>query len=297
MWEKDDDGLTIFHFSTYTREKSNQWIDVEFKYHFWTGTSSLIDTSLDKTTLPIDVNDAEKWKKTDLHQHLLNDQRIQPTVERVLLQMLPGEEAVACMPVSLWNGSLPLDVDVEASKDTHIWLYIQLISADKNCIKNEMKNAIELKRKGGKLFALDEWKEAALCYKEALRWVLKCKDKLRGIEMKQNDDTITEVNQLRLTCHLNMASCHLNNKQPRRCISRCTRALEINPSSIKGLIRRSKGLLQLQLYDKALDDLKCARKIEPHNQVVLKCMKRAINRKSTATAAVLKTKISNAKCL
>ena len=183
-----------------------------------------------------------------------------------------------CAPVALWIGT-PLHC--VTTTNTHLWVRINLVAADETGIQREMKYATELKAKGGILFATENWDQAAACYKEALGWVLKGKDRLIKNKERGNgaDTTATqlaekEADTLRVLCHLNTASCHLNNGKPRRAVSRCTRALTIDRTSTKGLARRAKAYKMLRLYDQALDDLREAFRIDPKDEVLAKKIKK-----------------------
>ena len=108
-------------------------------------------------------------------------------------------------------------------------------------------------------------------------------------ETKGEEDSITaaakRVHDLRVKCHLNIASCHMNGNKPLRTISRCNLALDLCPHSIVGLLRRSKAYFSLQMYDDATSDLDAALSVEPGNVKVGKFLRKVAKAKKDAQAA------------
>jgi thiol-disulfide isomerase/thioredoxin len=68
---------------------------------------------------------------------------------------------------------------------------------------------------------------------------------------------------------LNEAQCRLNLHEAARASELCTRALERDPESVKGLYRRALARLELSEYADAQRDLKEAARLEPSNRAVL----------------------------
>ena len=112
-------------------------------------------------------------------------------------------------------------------------------------------------------------------------------------ETKREEDSITaaakRVHDLRVKCHLNIASCHMNGNKPRRTISRCNLALDLCPHSIVGLLRRSKAYFSLQMYDDATSDLNAALSVEPGNIKVGKFLRKVAKAKKVAQAAAARS--------
>lgn len=75
--------------------------------------------------------------------------------------------------------------------------------------------------------------------------------------------------ELKALLYLNMAACQL--KYPSNAnhvIVNCTKCLEIDSNNVKALYRRSMALCEIYEYNKAIDDLKNALKLEPNNKAV-----------------------------
>lgn len=52
----------------------------------------------------------------------------------------------------------------------------------------------------------------------------------------------------------NRAACYRQHYKPEKCVEDCTRALEIQPTNVKALIRRAQSLEQLEKFKEALKD-------------------------------------------
>ena len=68
-----------------------------------------------------------------------------------------------------------------------------------------------------------------------------------------------------LSCSLNAALCALKIKDGLTCIRHASRAIAIDPKSIKGLYRRGMAYLEKDL-NKAKDDLMSAKDLDPSNR-------------------------------
>jgi hypothetical protein len=291
MWAEQDQGVATF--ATNHTKTTYKWVAAHVQYHMWSGHKHKEeDAPFDKMAIH-----NQPFIEFDQLNCTLNQEQIQPVVRNILSTMVPGDTVVAAIPSSLWVGKPPC----LQPNHTHVWMSINLISANTTGIQKTMQRATALKHKGTALFNREEWSEAASFYKEALRWALQCRNAMRNniepmtrenkgqeetkASTPQVDSDANQVEALRMKCHLNMASCHLNAKKPRRAVSRCNRALELDAHSMKGLVRRSKGYLQLHLFEKALDDLKTANRLYPTNELVLKQMKRTKKRQLAAKTA------------
>ncbi|XP_051899528.1 FK506-binding protein-like [Pristis pectinata] len=74
-----------------------------------------------------------------------------------------------------------------------------------------------------------------------------------------------EYNKVRCTLYSNLAACQLKQNQYRNVIQNCSKALEIEPNSVKCLYRRGQAYASINEVDKAKGDLKRVLKLEPGN--------------------------------
>lgn len=79
-----------------------------------------------------------------------------------------------------------------------------------------------------------------------------------------------EVEQAKLSLHLNMAQCNLKLERWEKAIERCRLALVIDGASCKALYRRAYALERTKEFDKAKKDLTKASKISPDDKAVAK---------------------------
>ncbi|XP_026431576.1 70 kDa peptidyl-prolyl isomerase-like isoform X1 [Papaver somniferum] len=82
------------------------------------------------------------------------------------------------------------------------------------------------------------------------------------------DEEKTRANALRISCHLNNAACKLKLGDYVEASKCCTKVLELDPSNIKALYRRSQSYLETQDLEKAEIDIKKALSINPNNREV-----------------------------
>ncbi|XP_066587258.1 uncharacterized protein Bdbt [Prorops nasuta] len=77
-----------------------------------------------------------------------------------------------------------------------------------------------------------------------------------------------EITNLRLILYSNMACCQYNQNNYEHVITLCNKILVQNKTNIKALYRRGLAYGKLKDFEKAIDDLKTALKLEPQNSVI-----------------------------
>ena len=77
---------------------------------------------------------------------------------------------------------------------------------------------------------------------------------------------LDERNSVAIACNLNLAHCYLQRSEFSKAIDSATRALAIDPKSIKGLYRRALAYLRFGEYEKARVDCLKGAKLEPLNR-------------------------------
>ncbi|KAL8223113.1 hypothetical protein R6Q57_020512 [Mikania cordata] len=107
----------------------------------------------------------------------------------------------------------------------------------------------EVKTEGNKLFGDGLYEEALLKYDYAI----------------QLAPEMSSSSEIRSICHNNRATCFFKLGKYGDTVKECTKALELNPSYMKALIRRGEAHEKLENYDEAISDMKKILELDPSN--------------------------------
>ncbi|KAJ3682300.1 hypothetical protein LUZ60_014873 [Juncus effusus] len=118
--------------------------------------------------------------------------------------------------------------------------------------------ANDAKAEGNKLFSEGKYEDALSKYETAL----------------QIASEIESSEEIRSMCHANRAICFSKLGKYDETIKECTRALELNPSYIKALLRRGEAHEKLEHYDEAIADMKKITELDPSNDHARKSLRR-----------------------
>ncbi|PKA51540.1 TPR repeat-containing thioredoxin TTL4 [Apostasia shenzhenica] len=130
----------------------------------------------------------------------------------------------------------------------------------KMTFRKALNQASDAKTEGNKLFQAGQYDEALSKYDHSL----------------QIASEITSSEELRSMCHANRAVCFLKlyfalGKYDDT-IKECNKALELNPSYVKALIRRGEAHEKLEHYEEAISDMKKIIELDPSNEQAKKNM-------------------------
>eukprot|EP00929_Paragymnodinium_shiwhaense_P076095 TRINITY_DN39043_c0_g1_i1.p1 TRINITY_DN39043_c0_g1~~TRINITY_DN39043_c0_g1_i1.p1 ORF type:complete len:598 (-),score=141.83 TRINITY_DN39043_c0_g1_i1:72-1865(-) len=81
----------------------------------------------------------------------------------------------------------------------------------------------------------------------------------------RTSDFRQEAEEAFFTCNLNMALCLLKLNAFHSCINACNLVLKARPNNVKALFRRASAHRSLDVYDKAISDLKKVLELDPKN--------------------------------
>lgn len=112
-----------------------------------------------------------------------------------------------------------------------------------------LAEANNAKLEGNTLFAKGEYEEALLQYETALQAAPEMADSV----------------EIRSICHSNRGVCFLKLGKYNETVKECTKALELNPSYIKALVRRGEAHEKLEHFEEAIADMKKILELEPSN--------------------------------
>ncbi|XP_062205901.1 uncharacterized protein LOC133907821 [Phragmites australis] len=121
---------------------------------------------------------------------------------------------------------------------------------DEQLREKARSQANDAKTEGNKLFGAGQYEEALSQYEIALQI---------AAELESAEDICS-------ACHSNRAVCFLKLGKYDETIKECTKALELNPSYLKALLRRAEAHEKLEHYDEAISDMKKVIEFDPSNQ-------------------------------
>ncbi|CAH8274809.1 unnamed protein product [Arabidopsis lyrata] len=134
----------------------------------------------------------------------------------------------------------------------------EVIVDDGSIQEKAMAEANEAKVEGNKLFVNGLYEEALSKYASALELV----------------QDFPESIELRSICHLNRGVCFLKLGKCEETIKECTKALELNPTYTKALVRRAEAHEKLEHFEDAVTDLKKILELDPLNDQAKKGIRR-----------------------
>jgi len=95
----------------------------------------------------------------------------------------------------------------------------------------------------------------------------------KAVELFKNvnggsEDEKKKMRELEIACHLNLAAAHLKEKGYKKVVEEASKALDLEPSSVKALWRRGVAYTYLSEYISATRDFDSALTIDPDNDAV-----------------------------
>ncbi|KAM0862790.1 hypothetical protein ACQ4PT_045036 [Festuca glaucescens] len=121
---------------------------------------------------------------------------------------------------------------------------------DEQMRKKARIQANDAKTEGNKLFAAGQYNDALSQYETALQI---------ATELESAEDICS-------ACYSNRAVCFLKLGKYDETIKECTKALDLNPSYLKALLRRGEAHEKLEHYDEAIADMKSIIEVDPSNE-------------------------------
>ncbi|CAN8229926.1 unnamed protein product [Cochlearia groenlandica] len=135
---------------------------------------------------------------------------------------------------------------------------VESIAYDEPNKEKAMEEANEAKAEGNKLFVNGFYEEALSKYVHALELVHECPESI----------------EIRSICYLNRGVCFLKLGKYEETIKECTKALELNTTYTKALVRRAEAHEKLEHFEEAVTDLKKILEVNPSNDVARKGIRR-----------------------
>nr|XP_034177074.1 peptidyl-prolyl cis-trans isomerase FKBP62-like [Osmia lignaria] len=125
--------------------------------------------------------------------------------------------------------------------------------------------ALKYKKMGVHLFKECRYVDAFHRFSKACK-ILITLEPIHDLELDTKLES--DINNLRLVLYNNMAGCQLNCKNYEHTISLCTKVLNKENNNVKALYRRGVAHGNLNDVERAVNDLKIATALEPHNSAI-----------------------------
>ncbi|KAL7134443.1 hypothetical protein ABFS83_11G027900 [Erythranthe nasuta] len=122
-------------------------------------------------------------------------------------------------------------------------------AVDAEANEKAIARANDAKLEGNSLFKDGLYEEALSKYEFAIQTV-------------PNDPLSSELQSI---CHANRAACYSKLGKYEETVKECTKALELNPTYLKALLRRAEAREKLEQYDESIADLTKIVELDPSN--------------------------------
>ncbi|KAH7546081.1 hypothetical protein FEM48_Zijuj01G0162900 [Ziziphus jujuba var. spinosa] len=129
---------------------------------------------------------------------------------------------------------------------------------DEELRQKALAQANDAKLEGNKLYVDGQYEEALSQYELALQF---------APEMASSVE-------IRSTCYSNRAICFLKMEKYEDTIKECTKALGLNPSYMKALVRRAEAHEKLEHFEEAISDMKKILELDPFNDQAKRSIRR-----------------------
>lgn len=163
-------------------------------------------------------------------------------------------------------------------EDDKLLIEVELLKVDKAkdvwsmSYEEKIEEMKVRKKRGNELFKDQRYETARKSYDRAINFFDSSTSDL-------NPDIKTQVNELLVSCHLNLAMCHDRMGDMAKVLNHCKKALEIQPSNVKALYRQGSAYLALDDFYNAQSALKYAKELSPGNVDVLKKLRELKNKR------------------
>uniref|UniRef100_A0A1B6F7G4 BDBT FKBP like N-terminal domain-containing protein n=1 Tax=Cuerna arida TaxID=1464854 RepID=A0A1B6F7G4_9HEMI len=175
------------------------------------------------------------------------DCEVDRQVERCVRTMVPNEQCLLAISFKEFPSTVTLSVVLSSfSQFPDIFEWTR---------EEKLAVARQHKQRGVQLFQAGRLSDSFLKFNKAVKLVITV-----GIEDSEASDLYLQV------CN-NMAWCHLKQGHTIHALTLCNKVLNVDPSNVKALLRRSEAYNRLNDVKLAVLDLRQVRKLEPNNGV------------------------------
>ncbi|XP_078422722.1 FK506-binding protein-like [Cetorhinus maximus] len=185
-----------------------------------------------------------------------SDTQFAQIIEKCVETMLLGEQCEILLALGL------AEIFTDRGKKLRLTVKLEEFTLHQDSwqmgFEEKWQVAMQHKAKGTEYFKSGNLFGAALRYAKSLRLLVTAK---YDVPLEKGE----EYDQTRKALYSNLAACQIKQKQYRNVIQNCSKALEIDPDSMKCLYRRGQAYASINEFDKAKGDLRRVLKLEPGN--------------------------------
>jgi FK506-binding protein 4/5 len=159
-------------------------------------------------------------------------------------------------------GNPPLNVPPNATVQYEVELvdFVKEKDSWDMTVDEKFETAERKKQEGNELYQQGKVARALKKYKRALD--------LFEYDSNLTDEQKDRAKKLKVSCYLNTAACHMKDKEYKKVIENCNKALDIDRTNIKALFRKGSCLVDLDEWDEGQRSLERAAELDPNNKDV-----------------------------
>ncbi|KAL5809823.1 hypothetical protein ACOSQ4_026391 [Xanthoceras sorbifolium] len=191
------------------------------------------------------------------------DENINEGLDRAIMTMKKDEQAIVTISAE-YLSSHEVSKMVSANAMLHYEVKLLDFTKEKPFWKMDTQEKIEAcqrkKHDGNLLFKDGKFWRASKKYEKAVKFI--------EFDHSFSEDEKCLAKGLMISCNLNNAACKLKLEEYSQASKLCTKVLEVDPSNVKALFRRSQAYLKTNELEKAEADIKRALTIDPNNREV-----------------------------
>merc|ERR550537_40774 len=215
-------------------------------------------------------------------QWTTDEEQVSEALDKAVLSMKKGEVALVTAAASHCYGeagdaSLGVPGGAALTYEVTLTDFVKEKESWDLETPGKLEMATKKKEDGNALYKAGKLERALKRYDKAVKYI--------EYDTNFKDDEKAQSKAIKLSCHLNKAAVSLKTKAYMDAVKDCTKALELDGSSVKGLFRRGQAYTKLEFFEEAEGDFKKALEAEPANRDVraeykrLKVLQKAQNQK------------------
>eukprot|EP01130_Rhizamoeba_saxonica_P009672 TRINITY_DN3942_c0_g2_i1.p1 TRINITY_DN3942_c0_g2~~TRINITY_DN3942_c0_g2_i1.p1 ORF type:complete len:401 (-),score=121.81 TRINITY_DN3942_c0_g2_i1:43-1245(-) len=203
------------------------------------------------------------------HTFTIGEGHIPDHLEQVVTTMKMGERSSITVQPSHGYGDEGLEGEVSVPPGTILYYVVELLHFIKPKEAFDLDNfeekveLLERRREDGNKFFKEGKVDLAIKKYEAALGVFEFTSDLEPEELN-------EAKGVKMLCYLNLSSCFLKKKLPRKALENAEKALEIESFSLKGIFRKALALAEQGEWNKSLKCYETCLEMDPGNKAIIR---------------------------